>query len=340
MKFLRFLFLAAFLVVVAAGGAAYYLLHRPYQGFSGERMLDIPKGTATLTIAKQLAANGVVQHDWLFLLARAVSPNARLQAGEYKFDKPASPLQVFSRIVRGDIFYFVLVVPEGQNMFDIAASVKKFGLYSEAQFIAAARDPSSIRDLDPLAPSLEGYLWPDTYHITKNMTPAQICAAMTRKFRENWKALGAAADVHNTVTLASLVEREARVPQDRPLVASVFRNRLHLGMKLDCDPTTVYAAILDHRYTGVIHRSDLDSQNPYNTYQNAGLPPGAIANPGLTSLKAAISPAETKYLYFVVDPNGSGAHHFSETLAQHSAAAGVYRRAQAGAAHPAGHASR
>jgi UPF0755 protein len=185
-----------------------------------------------------------------------------------------------------------------------------------------------IRDLDPKATTLEGYLWPDTYRVVRTTTPAQLCLAMTRKFRAVWKNIGADADVHQTVTLASLVEREARVAGDRPLVASVFKNRLAQGMKLDCDPTTVYAALLEGRYRGAIHRSDLDSLNPYNTYQHPGLPPGPIANPGLSSLKAAIAPAETKYLYFVAKPDGSGGHTFSESLAKHAAAAELYRHAQ------------
>jgi UPF0755 protein len=162
----------------------------------------------------------------------------------------------------------------------------------------------------------------------RTTTPAQLCLAMTRKFRAVWKNIGSDADIHQTVTLASLVEREARVAGDRPLVASVFKNRLAQGMKLDCDPTTVYAALLEGRYRGAIHRSDLDSLNPYNTYQHPGLPPGPIANPGLSSLKAAIAPAETKYLYFVAKPDGSGGHTFSESLAKHAAAAELYRHAQ------------
>lgn len=327
MRLLRFVVILVLFVALAGAAAAYSLLNRPYQGFTGERFIDIPKGSSTTTIARMLAGNGVVRQDWVFLLARVVSPRTKLQAGEYKFDKPATPLQVFSRIARGDIFYFVVVAPEGQNMFDIAATLERMGIFPAAKFLAAARDTSIIRDLDPQAQSLEGYLWPDTYHVTKTTTPEQLCLIMTRKFRATWSALHTNADVHRTVTLASLVEREARVPKDRPLVASVFRNRLTLGMRLDCDPTTVYAALLEHRYRGVIHRSDLDNPNPYNTYQNAGLPPGPIANPGLSSLQAALAPADTKYLYFVVDPNGSGAHTFSESLAKHNAAAATYRRA-------------
>jgi UPF0755 protein len=150
---------------------------------------------------------------------------------------------------------------------------------------------------------------------------------MTARFREVWKHLGAPANVHDAVTLASLIEREARVPADRPLISSVFHNRLKIGMKLDCDPTTIYAALLAGRYTGVIHQSDLASTSPYNTYRQAGLPPGAIGNPGTDSLAAALHPAATDYIYFVLRPNGSGAHNFSKSIEEHLAATAQYRRA-------------
>jgi UPF0755 protein len=327
MRIFKFLSFLVFLAVAAAG-LGLYLMNRPYRGFAGEKFIDIPKGTSTNTIANLLEANGVVRHDYLFLMARSVSPGAVLQAGEYKFDAPASALQVFSRIAHGDIYYMEVTVPEGQNMFDIAANVAKLGTFTDKDFLAAARDASSIRDLDPEAESLEGYLWPDTYRAIRTTTAQQLCAAMTRKFRATWKTLATDADVHKTVTLASLVEREARTPGDRPLVASVFRNRLNIGMKLDCDPTTVYAALLEGRYRGKIHRSDLDNESAWNTYKHAGLPPGPIANPGLSALKAALHPADSQYLYFVAKGDGSGAHTFSETLAKHEAATSAYRRGQ------------
>jgi UPF0755 protein len=327
MRFLRFVF-GLLLFALALGAGAFYLTTRPFKAFEGERFVDIPKGTSTRGIAALLRREGVIQSDWIFLMARALSPGTNLQAGEYRFNQEASAQDVLARVGRGDIFYLELVVPEGQNMFDIAKDVSRLHVFSDAAFLKSARDASSIHDLDPDAHTLEGYLWPDTYRLARTTTPAQLCAAMTRKFRAKWKELHTTANIHKAVTLASLVEREARVPADRPLVSSVFHNRLKEGMKLDCDPTTVYAALLEGRYRGKIYRSDLDSPNAYNTYKNAGLPPGPIANPGLSSLKAALVPAETKYLYFVAKPDGSGAHTFSEDLAGHSAAAAEYRRAQ------------
>jgi UPF0755 protein len=251
-----------------------------------------------------------------------------LQAGEYRFQNPASTYDVMRRIARGDIFYYTLLIPEGKNMFDIASAAAGLGLFDEKAFLAAARDNSMIVDLDPHAPTLEGYLFPGSYRLARQTSPRLLCQKMTERFREVWRGLHADTDPHQTVTLASLVEKEAKLPEERPRIAAVFENRLRLGMKLDCDPTTIYAALLQDRYHGVIHRSDLDSDNPYNTYQHTGLPPGPIANPGVASIRAALSPADSSSLYFVLRPDGSGGHQFSDTLAEHSVATDRYRRAR------------
>ncbi len=327
---MRFLLKLMLLAALAAGLAAAYLgyrLTRPYQGFSEPVFVEFPHGTSTDEMASVLARKGVVRDRWVFLAARALRRETNLQAGEYRFDKPASPLEVYGRIARGDIFYMELLVPEGYNMFDIADAAAKLGLFKPAAFLAAARDPALIRDLDPKAVTLEGFLFPNKYRVYRYTTPQQLCRQMTNEFRAQWQALNTKEGVHETLTLASMVEREAKLPEERPQVASVFHNRLRIGMRLDCDPTTVYAALLEHRYRGVIHRSDLDSANPYNTYQHPGLPPGPIANPGLSSIRAALMPADTPYLYFVAKADGSGGHNFSESLARHEAAVSSYQRA-------------
>jgi UPF0755 protein len=315
------------LIAGCSAGALDYFLHRPYGAFGDQTFVDFPKGTGTFQMADMLEKAGVIEHAWEFLTARALHPRRSLQAGEYQFTKPASVLEVYNRIARGDIFYYTLVVPEGQNMFDIASEAEKLKLFPSADFLRAVRDVSSIRDLDGTAPSLEGYLFPSSYRLERHTTAARLCHLMTMRFREVWKELGSPGNVHNVVTMASLVEREARYPMDRPLISSVFYNRLKIGMKLDCDPTTIYAALLDGRYRGVIHQSDLVSANRYNTYRHAGLPPGPIANPGKDSLLATIHPAETSYLYFVLRPDGSGAHNFSKTISDHLVATAEFRRA-------------
>jgi UPF0755 protein len=327
MKFILRLFALVVLLAVLGGGYVYYLLAQPYKGFSQPVFLEFARGTSAGAMADQLASKGVISRPWVFLAARALRRRS-LQAGEYKFDHPASALEVYGRIARGDIFYRELLVPEGYNLFDIAGAVEKLETIKPADFLAAARNPAMIRDLDPKAQSLEGYLFPNKYRIYRHTTAQQLCRQMTNEFRTQWKALNPQkANVHDTVTLASLVEREARLPEERPEVASVFSNRLRIGMKLDCDPTTVYAALLENRYKGVIHRSDLESENPYNTYRHVGLPPGPIANPGLSSIKATLGPASTEYLYFVARADGTGGHRFSSSLAQHEAAVAAYMRA-------------
>lgn len=322
MKLVRNLLL---LSLLAAGFLA-YRLESPYQDFTGTTYIELPHGTSTDGIAQALATAGVVRSRWDFLVARLINRKSVLQAGEYAFKQPASPLDVYGRIARGDIFYYDLMVPEGKNMFDIGAAVEALGVFKAADFVLAARDPSLIRDVDPQAPSLEGYLFPKTYRIGRHTTPQQLCRMMTDGFRVAWRGLGAPADVHQTVTLASLIEKEGKLPEERPLIAAVFANRLRLGMRLECDPTTIYAAQLLGAYRGTIYRSDLDRDHPYNTYSRAGLPPGPIANPGVASITAALHPAVSDDLYFVLRPDNSGGHQFSNNLAAHSVAADKYRR--------------
>ena len=318
--------IALVLLAAIGGGALYYSLGIPYAGYDKEAFITIPPRTGTREIATTLQQAGVIRADWQFLAARALNRGATLQAGEYRFDRAMSPWQVFNKLVRGDVFYYELRVPEGSNMFDIAEAVAKLGFIKAEDFLTVARNPALIRDLAPDAPSLEGYLFPSTYRLVRTTTAQQVAREMTQQFRRAWKQVGGgSADVNRTVTLASLVEKETGVPAERPDVASVYANRLRIGMKLDCDPTTIYAALLEGRYRGTIYRSDLESTHPYNTYRNRGLPPGPIANPGLASLKAALNPAETSYLFFVAKPDGSGGHVFTENLSAHNEAVRQYR---------------
>jgi UPF0755 protein len=279
----------------------------------------------TRAIADQLEKAGVIRTRWDFLAARVFS-RRKLQAGEYRFAQPASPIEVYERIARGDTFYLELVIPEGWNIFDIGTAVEQMGLFKAEKFLEAARNPAMIRDLDPRAPTLEGYLFPDTYRVNRQTTPERLCRAMTGRFREVWKSLRTDAYVHRVVTLASLVEKEGKLPEERPMIAAVFLNRLRRDIKLDCDPSTIYAALLENRYRGKIHRSDLDNEHPYNTYQHKGLPPGPIANPGFASLKAVLAPAREDYLFFVALPDGSGGHEFTSNIRAHNQAVERYRR--------------
>jgi UPF0755 protein len=323
-RLLFFVLLAAFLASVAV----WRMLSEPYAAFTQTVLVDIPPRTPSSAIGALLERNGVIRDRRLFFLARLLDPSARLQAGEYLFAAPNNVLGVYSRIARGDVHYYEFTVPEGSNLFDVAEIVAGLGFISEADFRRSASDPALIQDLAPEAASLEGYLYPSTYRVTRRNTAEQICRIMTSEFRKRWKELASTRPVHETVTLASLVEKETGRNEERKLVSSVFHNRLAKGIKLECDPTTIYAALLENRYRGTIYRSDLDSRHLYNTYQHAGLPPGPIANPGKESLVAALQPADTSYIFFVAKGDGSGGHNFSTTHAQHSRAVAEYRRAQ------------
>ena len=324
---LKKLFLTTVLLGAGAAALINYSLGQPQGGpYTDERIVEIPKGTGTREIAALLADKGIISSSWQFLAARALSPSVRLQAGEYAFSKPASVREIFDRLARGDIRLLELRIPEGSNLFDIAEAVEALGIGSKESFRAAASDTAPIRDIDPEARTLEGYLFPSTYRLSKKSTVAQICRMMTDQFRTVWKKLDVTGKPREVVTLASLVEKETARKEERPLVAAVYKNRLERGIKLDCDPTTIYAAMLQNRYRGKIYRSDLDSEHPYNTYRHAGLPPGPIANPGEASLRAALKPATSDDLYFVAKPDGSGGHNFSQTLQDHTRAVAEYRR--------------
>ncbi|HEX5431066.1 MAG TPA: endolytic transglycosylase MltG [Bryobacteraceae bacterium] len=322
------------LALALAGGAAVAALELPYQGFQGEKFIVLKHGESTPTLARALEEWGVVRYRWQFWLARALHPRATLQAGEYRFAGPSSVRQVFERIAKGDIYYFEVTIPEGSNMFDIARLLEAVGAMPAQSFLKAAADPAPVRDLDPQAQNLEGYLFPATYRLSHATTAADLCRTMTAEFRREWKKLAPAGtgDPHHAVTLASMIEKETGIPAERPLVASVFTNRLALGRTLDCDPTIIYAALLDHHYRGTIYRSDLDKRSPYNTYRNAGLPPGPIANPGAQAITAALHPADTDYLYFVAKPSGGG-HQFSSSLAAHENAVRAYRHGSPSSKH-------
>jgi UPF0755 protein len=327
----RFLGIVVVLLLLAGLGVGGLWYVGPFRAPQEETFIQIEHGMSTRVIAEKLAQEGLVRSPWAFLAARALQPHARLQAGEYRFGAEQTPFEIFDKIHRGQVYFVEVTVPEGSNMFDIAGILEKTTELKAADFLKAAANPEAVRDLDPSAPNLEGYLFPSSYEVTHSTTAVQLCRMMTNEFHKEWRKLQPealpAAELHRVVTLASLVEKETGLGAERPVVASVFTNRLRLNMPLQCDPTTVYAAMLENRYNGVIHKSDLASTNPYNTYAHAGLPPGPIANPGAQSLKAALHPAADDYLYFVARADGSGGHHFTSTLAEHEKAVADFRRA-------------
>ena len=321
--------IALLLVVVAAvaGAAAWWAYSRvqaPYRGATdAETFVDIPPGIGPAGIGARLVAAGVVKDAWTFRVAVLISGRAReLKAGEYRFDAPMTALDVVAKVARGDVYTRLLTFREGLTIAEMAQVFEERGFGAAADFTTAAQNAALIRDLDPAARDLEGYLFPETYALPRR-TPAsavveQMVAGFKKAFASELRA-AAAADgltVRQVVTLASLVEKETASGDERPLVAAVYRNRMKIRMGMQADPTVIYALQKAGQYDGNLSREDLMFDSPYNTYRYAGLPPGPIAAPGRAALEATVRPAAVDYLYFV--SKNDGTHVFASTLAQHN----------------------
>ena len=304
---------------------------RPYRGYAGQVIVDIPSGTHAPAVANLLVAKGVLAHRWPFLLIYGADRwRHRLKAGEYLFDRPMRPLDVYRKLIRGEVYFRSVVIPEGSNRFDIARILqRRLGIVPE-DFLQVTQQAAPIHDLDPQAPSLEGYLFPDTYRFEYHPTAQHIAMTMLARFRKvmdrNFQQdlSQPGENLHRVVTLASMIEKETPNQDERAIIAQVFDLRLQKGMLLQCDPTVAYAAELNHLPPAPITESDLNLKSPYNTYVHSGLPPGPICNPGRASILAALHPASTKYLYFV--SNNHGGHRFARTLAEHQRNVARYRK--------------
>jgi UPF0755 protein len=312
--------------LLAAGAGGYRLwtrMHQPFQAFESEQFLEIPQGAGSRAIARRLVEAGVVADEWTFRAAVRWSGRGQvLQAGEYRFAEAASPLDVVDRLARGDVYTIGITFPEGLTIGEMADVFEARGLGTARSFREAARDATPIAALDPAARDLEGYLFPDTYPVSRRVDAASLVAAMVERFKTVYAELTKdrqrpALTVRQIVTLASLVEKETARAEERPIVAAVYRNRLAIGMGMQADPTVIYALRQRGTYSGNIRRVDLTIDSPYNTYRYRGLPPGPIAAPGKAALDAALAPADSKYLFFVSRNDGS--HVFAETLREHNA---------------------
>jgi UPF0755 protein len=320
--------LAVVIVVALALAAGSYLIiarsDQPYKGYdAAEQFVEVPPGASPNAIGRRLADAGVVRDLATFRYVLARSGQARrLQAGEYRFDRPLRPREVIDMMARGAVYLRSVTFREGLTIRQMSAVYEDAGLGSAKDFIAAASNASLIGDLDPEAPDLEGYLFPNTYSMPRHATAAQLVEKMVAAFRAaltpdlTAQATSRGLSVRELVTLASIVEKETGKPEERPLVAAVYANRLRIGMGLQCDPTVIYALERAGRYDGNITREDLRFDSPYNTYRYAGLPPGPIAAPGRASLAASVAPADVGYIYFVSRNDGS--HAFASTLDEHN----------------------
>ena len=294
----------------------------------------IAQGASTRAIADALAGAGVIKRPWSFaLLVRVRGDGARIKAGRYRFEGPYSLLDVETKLVEGEVERHEITVPEGRSVFEISEIVEKAGLKSML-FLAAARDAGPVAGLDPQARTLEGYLFPETYDVPDGMTEVALAAEMVKRAKIVFSELGLSSSgrliggvpltLRQIVTLASIVELETAAPEERPRIAGVFLNRLRKGMKLQTDPTVIYALKLGGQYHGNIRKVDLSGDSPYNTYRFEGLPPGPIGSPGRSALKAVLEPEATDTLYFV--SRNDGTHVFSKTLRDHERAVDEFQR--------------
>ncbi len=340
--FFKFILAILFIGLVVAVGGWFWLkneINYPHSHEAAQKIITIEPGTSRAVILARLHREGILESElpaklWL----RVVEPGVSFKAGDYIFRSPITPRRVISQLSRGEVATQQFTIPEGYNQFDIAhvlaglQGLKQPAPPNPEDLLGLFKNVALISDLDPSAATLEGYLFPDTYEYTTNTTREQLVEAMVNRFHRVYTAdlQNRAAELGMTtrqaITLASLIEKEAKVDSERELISSVFHRRLKIGETLACDPTVIYALLLEGKYRGKIYRSDLDRDSPYNTYKRVGLPPGPIASPGRRSIQAALNPAETNYLYFVVDASkNDGSHKFSATSSEHGQAVQLLR---------------
>lgn len=322
----KFIALVLLLLSVAVAGALFWTyreLRTPITHGKADEYIEIPRGLSPSQIVGKLASAGIIRHEWpLLMYIKLRGAGARLKAGEYRFPSPISPLGVLQKLEEGEQRLSRFTIIEGWSRWEIAAAIARLpelNLESPDSVLALMDDTSAIRDLDPEATNLEGYLYPDTYNFPPDSTPASMIAAMVKRFRQQWKpewtetARALNMSPRQIVTVASLIETESKLKDERPIVASVIYNRLNKKMPLGIDSSIIYAAKMAGKWKndGKVYKSDVERDSPYNTRLHTGLPPGPIASPSLSSLEAALNPASTDYLYYVREPSrNDGAHNF------------------------------
>ncbi len=318
-------------LTVFLGTAAFFVLlaaeRHPDAGWAARNVL-IPKGSGYPEIVRILQDARVLRHPFAFrTLVLMTATGRHLQSGEYAFPAPPSAFEVWRKLVRGDVARYNVTIPEGSNLHDIASILGDSELADPGAFIAAATSSEVAARLDVPGDTVEGFLFPDTYVFVKSMPEEEIIGIMVRQFRRRFtpemeeKARQAGFSLLQIVTIASIIEKETGVAEEKPLVSAIIRKRLAIGMPLQMDPTVIYGL---KKFGKTLTRRDLRTPNPYNTYTKRGLPQGPITNPGIASLAAAINPADAGYLYFVSRNDGS--HMFSSNLADHNRAVAAYRR--------------
>lgn len=299
----------------------------PFASYRGEVLVEVPKGMGAGAVLDRLAHQGVVRHRLPIKLAYTFQGrSASIKAGLYRFDRPMTPVDVLKKLLKGDVVRMKFTVPEGLRADEVARVLASAGLGSAALYEDLFSDPSRIRELDPEATSLEGFLFPETYTVDPGVREDAVVDVLLNSFRRWWEREGGGPegrDVHTLVVLASLVEKESAGDTERARVAGVFLNRIRIGMPLQCDPTVVYALVRDGMYRGSLSHADMSYESPFNTYIHRGLPPSPICSPGRAALAASLAPEPSDYLYFVSQNDGT--HRFTKTLQEHNRAVARFR---------------
>lgn len=293
---------------------------------SVSRDISFPPGSGIRTLADELKSGGVICSSWHFILMTRLRGKAhKLKAGEYRFNDGMTAPQILNKLVAGDVDYRRFSLPEGYSIYQAAELLDKKGYFKRDAFLEKCQDAALLSRLGEGLQSVEGYLYPATYDVTRGAGEEQLIVRMVEQFEKKYAELTKEGGTpggmtkHEIVTLASLIEKEAISPEEKPLISSVFHNRLRLGMPLQSDPTAVYGV---RAFSGKVTKADIQRPSPYNTYLNRGLPPGPIGNPGSDAIQAALKPSRSDYLYFVARQDGT--HQFSRTLEEHNRAVQRY----------------
>ena len=351
------LLLAVVLVVLGAlavAGGVWIWVHNamgtPHEHSKANEWISIERGTAPAAVIGRLVSEGIISDGTPVLIyLRTVGDASKIKAGDYQFPSPITPTEVLDLLETGQERTTRITIPEGFTKFDIAKRIAEFvngpvwvpegavvkpgeipGLRA---ILASMNDTSSIKDISPEAKDLEGYMYPSTYEVDPESMPQQIIEMMVTQFRKQWKpewtekAKAMGRTPHEIVTIASLIETESKFESERPIVASVIYNRLAKGIPLGIDQTNVYIAKMQGRWDGTIHKSDLEVDSPYNTRKRAGLPPGPISSVSVSSIEAALNPAQTDYIFYVLNVQANdGSHHFFSSASDFERAKAEYQR--------------
>ena len=306
----------------------YVIFYTPASRDATPVLVNVTRGASFRVVASSLHDSGLIRDTDEFLFAaRLMGAYKKTKAGEYEFKPSMSPVEIIGMLVEGKVKDYQVTIPEGYGIKEIASALEARNLSEREEFISLATDPGFASELGFEGASLEGYLFPDTYFFAKGTTVRDIIRRMTDRFRSVYDrefsrlAKRRGFTMKEVVTFASIIEKEAAAPEERPLISAVFHNRLRKGIKLQSDPTVIYT-IGD--FDGKITKEHLRTRNPYNTYLNYGLPPGPIANPGKDSIRAALEPADEDYLFFV--SRNDGTHYFSKSLKEHTNAVNRFQR--------------